>query len=169
MESAMKMDDLMASAANASAKAMTSREDARVFAVRTIRILEARVQSTIAGDTIRGLSSLVGSDFGNFPAARVHGTRHGIRELLPLDGREVMVVTKNGHLAMARINREVRCVDLRFAEDEELTAQDLEPFVRAIARALEQHVVRAEKTAANYLRTLDLAHAIRDSLDALQT
>ncbi len=166
----MKMDDLMKGASVASATLRNVRDDARVLAVKTIRVLEQRLRGAIAGDTIRGLSSLVGQQFGNFQAIRVHGSqRFGIDDMLPLDGREALVVTKDGALAMAHVTygemNEPGDFSCRSVGDDELTAQDLEPFVRAVRSALERHVQRAERTTANYERAADLAHNLAEVLE----
>ncbi len=157
--SAVKMDELMGASAQASAKVMLVRDEARDAAVKTIRGLETRLVEAIAGDTLRGLTDLVPNErgVGGLQAIRIHPSpRTGLNG--PLDDRWVTIITKEGTLARAH-----RCPRLSAGwesypcPDDELVAQDLEPYARAVQHVLERHIARAERTAANYLKVTLLA------------
>ncbi len=162
--SAMKISDLMGATARASADVMTSREDARLVAVKTIRDLEQKVIDAIAGDTIRGLCDLTPSPRGTgLQAVRVHATpRRGHDE--PLDDRWVTIITKNGTLARARRTDSDPGWAVFPCGDVDIVAQDLEPYVRAVQHILERHISRAERTTSNYLRVTLLATKISNAI-----
>lgn len=157
---AVKIDKLMVEATQASERAISARENAREDAVKAIRELEARLVEALDGDTLRGISRLQEGDTG-IQGINVRGAgKFGIDTYLPTDGREVLIISKGGRLQMASVNGGVEKEQARDAFDAELTAQDLEPIASAMQKALERHIVRAERTEKNYVRVTDLCEKL---------
>jgi len=166
------IEDLLAEAEQASGALMVRREGARDSAVAALRALEERMQAAIAGDTLRGLSDLAYDPTGRsrdstpLQAANIYGDRrYGIDAVAPVNGKPTLVWTKDAVLAL--MWRVGVGVETRPVGDEELTAQDLEPAMRAAHTVLERHVMRAEKTHATYERVDALAKKVLESMGGL--
>jgi hypothetical protein len=152
----MKTKDLLTKTRTASAHVVYVRSTARVEAIRAIRELEKALQAALAGDTIRGLPDAL--SFRHDPplqALRVGSETNW----LPLDGREVLLLSRRGELLFGRVLGQGRYCT-REVGDEELRAQDLEHVTRTVQRALVTHLARTEKVAANYETASNLAQTL---------
>ena len=155
---ALRLDELVEQATAASRMVGAKQANARISAVRVVRALETALKTALNGDVLRGLSNIAGDSPGpSFQAARVRTDKgYGLDEFLPKDGREVLCLLKTGDLMMAK-RAPVGGVVSRRVRDDELQAQDLEPFVRVVQSALERHITRAARTAADYDRVTALS------------
>lgn len=166
------MVDLLDAVATSTSAARASRASAAQDALRAARALEASVVAALAGDPLRGLSDLVPGDGPHYYAAHVGSTkRYGVDSLLPADGREVLVITRRGYLARARIRApgETSLTGERWAErpvdDTEIRAADLPAIAEAYQIALARHVDRTERVAATYDAVSALARRLAQVVD----
>jgi len=153
--------DLLKRTQAASAHVVYVRSTARLEALRAIRELEKALQSALAGDTIRGMPDAL--SFRHDPplqALRVGSETNW----LPLDGREVLLLSRQGALVMGctftRRDGTGRSFEVRPVANEELRAQDLEHVTRTVQRALEGHLAHTQRVAANYETTSALAQTL---------
>lgn len=139
---------------------------AREQAVSAIRMLERRLVEALAGESLRGMVSLVPG--GRFSAANVRAEgEHGIDTWLPRDGNEVLVVLRTGELAMAGQDATaVLGAVWRKVEDRELRAQDLEIVTEAIELVLRQHLEKVRGSGTRDSRVHVLATRLRQALGA---
>jgi hypothetical protein len=155
--------DLFDVAAAATHRLAAVRDFAREEAVAAVRVLEARLRDALAGEKLRGLSNLTPWLPSRYVAARVGGgDRYGIDRNLPDDGREAIVVTRDGTLAVARVDG--TAVVEREVEDDDIFAEDHEAVARAVLEVLERYVSGAGKAERNYARAGDLARRVSAAL-----
>jgi hypothetical protein len=158
---ASRIDELLKRASVASRSVSSKQTNARVLAVQTIREMERKIQHALDGDVLRGLSDIAAAARAPFHAARVRTEKgFGLDEFLPRDGREVLVLTKRGELAMAARGASTNAVTARAVRDDELQAQDVEAIARVVQSALERHIARAARTEANYDRIAGLSERL---------
>lgn len=146
-----------------SLRVATVRHEARERSVAAIRSLEAKLREVLAGESLRGLVDLAPSSTSPFVAARVSGKSSvgigKIDKILPSDGRESLVILRDGTIAVAMVSAD-GSVDSAPAEDEDLLVEDLEPLVAAVASVLRRYVEKSERTAVNYARALEFARRV---------
>lgn len=140
------------------------RERANETARETIALLERRLVEALDGEALKGMSSLLPN--ASFPALRVRqgSGRFGAQEYLPRDGREVLVLRVDGTLAFAR--RSGEAAELRRPAQDELRADDFEPYVRTVQEAVEAHLARTGRRDAHYARVEEIATRIASVVGA---
>jgi len=158
---ATKLDDLMREAGTASAHVRDARTRARDNVVRSLRLLEGKLRDALGGDTLRGLADLIeGVHDDPLYGALVHpaNKRFGIDTRLPIDGREALVVYKDGTLVIAK--RDGASWEMRPAHDDDLRIEHLENIVAAVQEVLQRHLARTQRTAANYEKAQRLSERL---------
>ena len=161
---ALELDALADKAGKVTREMLVERDDARERTIVAIRLIEQRLRCAIAGDKLRGLVDL--SAGGGLQAACVRPgiPAKGIDYKLPWNGNEVLVISRDGELLMARMvpsgahNAEWEARD---AHDDDLRIEDMVLLTRAAYEALSRHVARTERGLASYRAARELA----DTLD----
>ncbi len=129
-----------------------TRDRARTRAVSLIRHLGRSLRDALDGDTLRGLPNLVVSARSPLQGVQIRSIqphRSKYEAQLPDNGAEVLILDKRGWLSMARRERDGGW-STRRAIDEEIQAQDLEPYTRAVQHVLETYRAKTERRTANY-------------------
>jgi hypothetical protein len=132
-------------------RTVDKREEANAAAVAAAQALEEKLVEALCGEALKGLPNLL-PDGKPLHALRVNnsGTRHGAAEYLPRDGREVLVLARDGRLYMVAWQGPGEGALMRRAAVEDFKADLLEPLVRAVQEALEAHIARTEKREKTY-------------------
>jgi hypothetical protein len=148
----------------AASRLIARRIQANGDAVRVIRELEKRLCDALGSETLRGLPHLTSGPFP-FNGVQIRSQRYDrqkFEEPLPLSGKPVLVIAKDGHIMWA-----YRCAESLNAswradpvEDSYLKAEDLEPFTRAVQFVAENHLARIERTAKSYEKVSDFANTL---------
>jgi hypothetical protein len=134
------------------------RRTGRASAVETIRLLEAAIVEALAGERLRNLPNLGKSEA--FFGVRVRGT-----SFAPLPpGRPCLIVDDSGMLMMA--TRGSPCNSVA-ATDEDLKAEDVEPYANLMEAVLTMHLVGTKRSTERYRRCGKVAETLRQSLGAL--
>lgn len=138
-------------AAAARVKLVEGRDLARNEARALVAAIEQALVRALAGDFLRGAPQLAPGFYG----WQVRGRRDE-----PLTSNPSLVLTRAGVLVLACRTR------LGVAQDVfvELRAEDLALAVATATQALEDHVLRIERTAANYAEVVALAAKLRGTL-----
>jgi hypothetical protein len=164
VSSAIRIDDLMSRAKEASGRVVL----VRLQAVAAIRLIERRLQEVLAGDTLRGLRDLTpsyGTETFAAAVAWVAGgalhPAHGVDTFPPIDGRELLVLDRAGALRVVAVGDGE--VGVYPAEDVDFRVDHVEALHRAVITVLERHVERTERIAVGYGPARELA----DRLSAL--
>jgi len=151
---------------------------ARRLAREVVLVVENALLLALAGDVLRGMPNINPPDDGNneaFHAVHVRGKYPDA----PLAESWSLVVTRQGQLVLARTTIGDRGPaypgdgpgERRFykkvALDHDgvtdvLLAEDLESFVDRVRTALDNHLVRVERTLAGYARVEALARKLGD-------
>lgn len=141
-------------------RASNERKLAREAAVRALRLIESKVVDAIGGDTLRGMQNLAPPwHAAPYYAQRVH-SGEGVRfRGLPKGGHPVLVISKRGTIALARVAAE-QVIDERDVLDEELQLEDLEPVACAFVDVVERHAERLERGAEVRARVTALAERL---------
>ena len=158
------MDDLVERTGALRASIVGTRTEVRARSIEVLRTLERAVREALAGDTLRGMRSLLPADCTPFRAAAVYGTRdHGVDSFLSALGKPMLVWTKQGELHSAwKVGREAAS---RAVTDDELTAQDLEAATVALETVLMRHLEHSDDTLRSYRSIGDLCTRIARALD----
>jgi hypothetical protein len=158
-------ETLVEQVASGSARASEVRMAARESVIERLRNIEAVVKTALAGESLKGCKNLAQAMPGGqrFQAVAISNGQFGIDTYLPFDGRPLLVWTKAGELHVAC--QRGRVVESRRIEDDEITAQDLEPVVRALELALIRHLEYAEESHRTYRDVLNLSSRISRALD----
>jgi hypothetical protein len=124
-----------------------AREHAHDRVVLAVRAIEQRLTQALDGDILRGLPVIA---LPKFRAAAVvpASCRYGVATHVPHDGRELLVVSNRGHLAMVR--REGGELVCRACLDLDIRIEDLTDVARTVALVAERHVERCDRTAARW-------------------
>jgi hypothetical protein len=150
---------------HASGNLRVVREGAREKAVQAIRALEHALVEALDGENLKGLREIG----AGYQAARVRGQDpfEELPEPKPFEsqGREVLVVTSSGTLAMARSCRAFRQgAAERVAEDADLLIEDVQDLGRLFELILGEHIERARKSAETFSRLELLAIQVSEAL-----
>lgn len=160
--SAQKIDNALARAARASRALSETRTKARDVSIRAIRDVERRVVEALAGEQLRGMPNLAERG-APLRAMRVNAwSRNGDSSMLPRDGREVLVFTAAGRLAVARLG-EVG-PQIRHVTDDELVLEDLSSFVGVVQEALERHIALVDRRVQSLKKAEALAKLLIDAV-----
>lgn len=160
-----KVDDAIDQAKQASERVSDERRKARESAVRAMRQLEARVLEALDGDKLIGLSKLMPPTARELLGERVNAwSRHGSGGYLPDDGREVLILARDGSLQVAKRHADGKAYVLRPVLDDELVAEDLESYVRVLQEALQQHALLASTRQERLMRIRTLADRLIDAV-----
>jgi hypothetical protein len=148
---------------HASGNLRVVREGAREKAAQAIRALEHALVEALDGESLKGLREIgVG-----YQAARVRGKDpfEELPEPKPFEpeGREVLVVTPSGTLAMVKRYR-IGWGNERAAEDQDLLIEDVADLGRLFERILAEHIERARKSAETFSRLELLAIQVSEAL-----
>lgn len=147
------VEKLLVRTREASENVALTRAHAGETVVHALRSLEQSLIEALDGDSLRGFSKKIGYGCdGNTLVPTVD-------RWLPADGREVIIVDKHGHFAMAS-RLDALSSNVRPVRDDELRAEWLDPIVRSLSLILARHIERSEKTAENYVRTSELAQVL---------
>lgn len=139
------------------------RESADVKARIVMRAVEARLVAALDGDTLHGLPNLIRDGASKMNALRVvAGARHGRREFLERDGKNVLVLGKHGKLLwVSAVEDEISFTG---PSDNELFGWMLAPFLKTVQVALEEHLARTAKRLDSYEDTVDLCKRLAEVL-----
>jgi hypothetical protein len=142
------------SLATASKELSVSRTLSRTESVKAMRDLEEALVDALGEERLRGLPNL---NPGGEPffGLRVRGKSF---EPLP-DSRNVLCIDDSGMLVVATSG------EAWTAHNVDLLSEDLEPFVKLVAKAIDAHIVKANKATHNYKRCMRLAHLLRQVLE----
>lgn len=139
------------------------RDEARRVARLAIEAIENLLSEALAGDELRGMSNLNPPRDGRnaeFHAVQVRGKFADA----PLTDSWSLVVTKQGRIALARRNVATGGVDVDYdGVIDALIAEDLERVIDRVHKALDDHLVRVDRTTASYQRVIDLAKKFGDA------
>lgn len=127
-------------------------ERAAAQSISAIRAIESRLVEALDGERLRGLPNL-GNDEHRFHAARVRGRYAS--EVLPFDGREILVVDGDGWIVFAAFSRQG--VVTKRALDDELLAEDVALLSERAQQILAAHLSRLERSTARYEKLEELA------------
>jgi hypothetical protein len=156
------------SAAQATAAAQHSQEAARKAAIPAIRELERQTVEALGGAHLQGLCSIVPRHGGPaYFAANVRAD-HPDAPLMPYVRQ--LVIGRDGRLWCVTPELEVHVgmvAEQEPARDEDLTADDLEPYARALREVLRRHAERADRATDRYARVLGLARSVWRGLGAV--
>jgi hypothetical protein len=167
-------EELIDDVAFASTHLRSLRERARVLAIAAVRGMERSLVDALEGETLKGLREVV----PGYRAARARSTskRDEYSPFEPLPepkagqehGREVLVVTADGVLEMARSVRRDRhfWAESRRAEDADLVVEDVEHLARLFPRLLADHIEHSRRTSIRFMRLEDVAQRISAALVA---
>jgi hypothetical protein len=131
-----------------------AREGAREAAVSAIRAVEGALVEALQGEHLRGLPNLGTSD-RRFYGLRVRSSDENAGE--QLFSERVLVLTKEGRLALAHWVLDGMSLDVKDARDEDLLAEDLEHVLRTTARAAAAHGIAIGRTTDRFLRIASAA------------
>ena len=148
-----------------SERVSAARERANEAAVRAVRGLERRLVESLGDDVLRGLPNLTpGHRNTAFHGLRVSDapSRDGPAEELPRDGRAVLAISNRGVLVLVR--RTADGHEVSPAEDADVRADTLRPFIAAVQCAVEAYLTRAERRAAAYEEISALALRLDEAI-----
>jgi hypothetical protein len=170
MPASRKLDELLDGVKKASSRLSVSRGQAHTSAIALIRELEWRLHNSLQNETLRGLPELTPgpTPLQGVQVRSIRYDRQKFEEPLPTDGKSVLVLDKYGALIMARrvfdpIGRYDGWTSWVVADDE-LKAEDLEPFTRAVQLVMENHLARVERTAQTYDKVSEFANRLSKAI-----
>lgn len=128
------------------------RQDRKAEAVNTIRFLERRIVSVLAGRELRGLRSIVPPHVPVAPFYAANVTEalsdRGVDKFLPRVGRTLLIGKAGSLIEGWRDGGPIVC--WQPAKDEHLRLSDLPLFVHAARQVLERHLrLEAQRGAAD--------------------
>lgn len=154
----MSLDKLLADAKEGSERLADAIESARPACVEAVRAVEKALVEALAGERLKGLPVLAGTEDNRFYAARIRGTI-----TKRLYERPAMVVCSDGRFAVASAAGESGW-ETREVDDAELLAEDAESVPRAIVQVLGWHLERVARSAARYEELSRLAERLSQAL-----
>lgn len=139
------------------------RDEARRVARIAIAAIESALTQALDGDELRGMSNLNTPRDGRNEEFRAVQVRGKFADA-PLTESWSLVVTKRGAIVLARRSVGTGTVDVdRDGVVDFLIAEDLEHVIDRVHRAIDDHLVRAERTTSSYQRMIDLAKKFGDA------
>lgn len=137
-----------------------ARKAAREPSLRAIRALEAALRDGLANSKLRSMVDLAPGCEMALLGIRVRG-----KPTEPLTDRPTLVLLDDGSLVMAHIEGPVPVIE--DATDEDLRAEDLEHVGLRIAKSLQIHLAKCDKTANRFGELRNLANKIVGILDRI--
>lgn len=166
MNAARRLDGALIDTCKTLGRVRETQARARAGAIEALRRIEERLVVALEGGRLRGMPNLLPEAEQPFYAVRLRGR---FDEVLPLDGRAVLVLRDDGRLCMA-MREEQRTlrpetVTVHWeAHDGDLRAEDLEVVTERVHEALVSHLARISRTEARYRAAADLAQRLANAL-----
>ena len=150
------LDSAIAEAAASTSILCTRKQLSRDMSIAAIRSIEFKIQDLLGDQRLRGLPNL-GTRENPFYGIRLIPSKE--QTVLPVDGREVLIMDSFGNLSVAKWKL-TASVETRQVTDDELVMEDLPKLIHVLIDVLDRHTFLCDKRVDEITKIEHLARKL---------